>query len=116
MATTSRPKPALLRERASVRLTRLHRVLGLVCAQAGEPAPPEAMWRPGAVDWAYGEAATILQARFDDASAQASAIAAAGVEALLRGPSQAAAAELARAVAEAIDALEALLEIPTRAA
>ena len=89
----------------SARLLKLHDALALVHAEAGRPAPPAPAWEPVALDWAYGERPTLLQARVDRAISAASSAAANGVDALAASPSLPAAAVLADALARDLQAI-----------
>lgn len=90
----------------SQRLLKLHRALGLVSAQAGRPAPALPAWGPVALDWAYGERPTLVQADVDLAIGRAAAASAVGIEALVRAPSPPAAAVLADTLRESLADIE----------
>lgn len=90
----------------SQRLLKLHRALQLVSAQAGRPAPAPPAWGPVALDWAYGERPTLLQADVDRAIGRAAAASAAGIEALASAPSRSAAAVLADALGRSLADIE----------
>ena len=90
----------------SQRLLKLHRALGLVSAQAGRPSPAPPAWGPVALDWAYGEQPTLVQAGVDLAIGRTAAASAAAIDALARSPSRPAAAVLADALGSSLTEIE----------
>lgn len=94
---------------AGERLGKLHDVATLVARLAGARTrvAVDVSW----IDSAYDEASTLSRARFDDLAARASAVASAGVQALLAcgEGSPTALATLAEAIEAEIGALERML-------
>lgn len=97
----------------SVPLLKLHRALTLINAEAGRPVPPAPDWAMRALDRAYGEQPTLLQAQVDRAIGAAAAYAADGADALAASPSPAAAAVLADALAQDLLAIERVIGVQT---
>lgn len=100
------PEPA----RPSERLSSLNDVAGLLSSLSGERERVAA--KSVDADAAYDAGSSLARARFDELASRATALASAGIEALLASPSssQAAMTLLAHAIEVEIAQLESLLE------